>query len=189
MATTQCSVPASSPALAQPAALRSVSVRPATPVGRGPQSVGPGTTRRDSVRPGARPARMEGIAGVRPVRGGCSPEVAARPIAAVYRAPSAGAVPPPLRLTRRGRRVVAGLSIAIGLTIAAVTAAVELGEGGGGLQLADSSTVVVQSGDTLWSLAERLAPEEDPRAVVDAILDLNGLDSVALEPGQVLQVP
>jgi hypothetical protein len=25
--------------------------------------------------------------------------------------------------------------------------------------------------------------------VVDAILDLNGLDSVALEPGQVLQVP
>jgi nucleoid-associated protein YgaU len=165
-----------------------VSARPAMPAGRGPQWVGPGTTRRDSVRPGARPARMEGIAGVRPVRGGCSPEVAARPIAAVYRAPSVGAVPP-LRLTRRGRRAVAGLSIAIGLTIAAVTAAVELGEGGGGLQLAGSSTVVVQSGDTLWSLAERLAPEEDPRAVVDAILDLNGLDSVALEPGQVLQLP
>jgi nucleoid-associated protein YgaU len=96
---------------------------------------------------------------------------------------------PPLRLTRRGRRVIAGLSISIGLTIAAVTAAVELTGGDGGLQLAGSSSVVVEQGDTLWGLAEVLAPEEDPRAVVDAIVDLNDLDGVALVPGQVLQLP
>jgi hypothetical protein len=188
MASQQRSVPASSPAPAQSVALRLMPARPVAPVGRGPQSGAP-VNRRDPVRPGVRPARMEGVAAARPVRGGCSFGVEARPAAAMRPTPRTGDVLPPLRLTRRGRRVIAGLSIAIGLTIAAVTAAVELGEGGGGLRLAGSSTVVVQSGDTLWSLAERLAPEDDPRAVVDAILDVNGLDSVALVPGQVLQLP
>ena len=28
---------------------------------------------------------------------------------------------------------------------------------------------VVQPGDTLWSIAARLAPDDDPRAVVDAL--------------------
>jgi Tfp pilus assembly protein FimV len=96
----------------------------------------------------------------------------------------------PIRLTERGRRVVAGLSIAIGLSIAAATVVtVQLGAPGHGLELAGSSTVVVQPGDTLWSLAEELAPEEDPRAVVDAIVDLNGLEDVDLLPGAVLQLP
>jgi nucleoid-associated protein YgaU len=164
--------------------------RPEVGAGRGPQASAPATGRRDPVRPGARPARLDGIAGARPVRGGCSPEVAVRPVAGVGRAPRVAVTPrSPLRLTRRGRRVVAGLSIAIGLTIAAVTAAVELTGGDGGLQLAGSSSVVVEPGDTLWSLAQALAPEEDPRAVVDAIVDLNELDGVALVPGQVLQLP
>ncbi|WP_222195449.1 LysM peptidoglycan-binding domain-containing protein [Modestobacter italicus] len=98
--------------------------------------------------------------------------------------------PAPLRLTERGRRVVAGLSVAIGLSIAAATVVVvELGGDHGGLRLAGSSTVVVQSGDTLWSIARDVAPEEDPRAVVDAIVELNGLDSVGLLPGAELQLP
>jgi Tfp pilus assembly protein FimV len=85
--------------------------------------------------------------------------------------------------------VVAGLSIAVGLAIAVITVSMGLGGGDGRLQLAGSSTVVVQSGDTLWSLAQELAPTEDPRAVVDAIVDLNGLDGVGLVAGQVLQLP
>ena len=92
-----------------------------------------------------------------------------------------------MRLTRRGRRVVAGLSIAIGVLVAVVTVAVEVG--GGGLELAGSSTVVVQPGDTLWSIAQDLAPQEDPRAVVDAIVDLNDLPDVGLVPGQLLELP
>jgi nucleoid-associated protein YgaU len=96
----------------------------------------------------------------------------------------------PLRLTERGRRVIAGLSIAIGLSIAAATVVtVQLDGEGDGLQLAGSSTVVVQPGDTLWSIARRLAPEEDTRAVVDAIVDRNGLDGVDLLPGAVLELP
>jgi LysM repeat protein len=78
--------------------------------------------------------------------------------------------------------------MAIGLSIAAVTVAVEVSSGGG-LQLAGSSTVVVQPGDTLWSLAQQLAPREDPRAVVDAIIDRNDMAGTELIPGQVLELP
>ncbi|OMQ16089.1 hypothetical protein A7K94_0204905 [Modestobacter sp. VKM Ac-2676] len=94
----------------------------------------------------------------------------------------------PLRLTRRGRRVVAALSVAIGLSVAAGTLAVVV-DAEPALQLAGASTVVVQPGDTLWSIAGSVAPEEDRRAVVDAILDRNGLDDVVLQPGQVLELP
>jgi nucleoid-associated protein YgaU len=182
MVSPQRSVPAVCLAPVQPRAARSLAARPVveepqTGAGRGPQSSAP-AARRDAVRRGARLARRDGLTGVRPVRGGgCASEVAPRK-----------ASPAPLRLTRRGRRVVAGLSMAIGLGIAAVTVAVEVASGGG-LQLAGSSTVVVQPGDTLWSLAERLAPQEDPRAVIDAIVDLNGLAGTELLPGQVLDLP
>ena len=33
---------------------------------------------------------------------------------------------------------------------------------------------VVQPGDTLWSIATEIAPDRDPRAVVDALREANG---------------
>ena len=33
---------------------------------------------------------------------------------------------------------------------------------------------IVQPGDTLWSIATEIAPDDDPRAVVDALRDANG---------------
>jgi len=44
------------------------------------------------------------------------------------------------------------------------------------------TTVVAQSGDTLWSIAHRLAPKSDPRAVVDALAKSAG--SANVQPGQ-----
>lgn len=171
--------PAASPA--RPAAVCGQGVP-----GRGPLAVGQVPARRDPVRSGARPARSDGAAAGRPVRGGCAGE--ARPVVRVRRLPVTAHPPAPLQLTARGRRVVAGLSIAIGLSIAAGTVVtVELR--GSGLQLAGSETVVVRSGDTLWSIAGDVAPDEDRRAVVDAIVELNGLDSVDLLPGAELQLP
>jgi hypothetical protein len=38
--------------------------------------------------------------------------------------------------------------------------------------------VVVRQGDTLWSIAERLAPNSDPRAVVDALAATRGTSDV-----------
>lgn len=50
-------------------------------------------------------------------------------------------------------------------------------------------TVVVRPGDTLWSIARRIAPGRDPRGVVDAIVDANGVEAGSLVPGQTLVLP
>jgi LysM repeat protein len=50
-------------------------------------------------------------------------------------------------------------------------------------------SVVVEPGDSLWSIAERTAPSTDPREVVGRIRDLNGLRSNLIQPGEVLLVP
>ena len=47
--------------------------------------------------------------------------------------------------------------------------------------------VVVEPGDTLWSIAERVEPGRDPRPVVDALA--RQLGSSTLMPGQTLAVP
>jgi LysM repeat protein len=50
------------------------------------------------------------------------------------------------------------------------------------------STVTVEPGDTLWSIAQRAEPKSDPRLVVDHLRKVNHLDSVVLSPGQTLKV-
>lgn len=45
---------------------------------------------------------------------------------------------------------------------------------------------VVQPGDTLWSIAERVAPDQDPRPVVDELREING--GVELDVGDRLRV-
>lgn len=54
-----------------------------------------------------------------------------------------------------------------------------------------SRTVVVRvaTGDTVWSLAQRFAPGEDPRSVARRIEELNSLDGADLRVGQPLAVP
>ena len=52
-----------------------------------------------------------------------------------------------------------------------------------------SARYLVRQGDTLWSIAERVAPGEDPRPVVDALASANDLDPGTLFPGQLLVVP
>ena len=47
----------------------------------------------------------------------------------------------------------------------------------------------VLPGDTLWAVARRLAPEHDPREVVDQIRELNDLTSTELQAGQQLLLP
>lgn len=100
------------------------------------------------------------------------------------------AAPAPLRLTRRGRRVVVGLGLGVVVALSAAVGSVALGPSDGpALELAGRSTVVVHSGDTLWSIAQSLAPDADPREVVDALQEVNGLTDSSLVPGQVLQLP
>ena len=50
-------------------------------------------------------------------------------------------------------------------------------------------TVVVQPGDTLWSIAAAHYPGADPRERVDAIERLNGLSGPVIIPGATLELP
>ena len=48
----------------------------------------------------------------------------------------------------------------------------------------------VRSGDTLWSIAEQIGPEDtDVRTIVAEMKDLNDLESSLIRPGQNLLVP
>ena len=96
-----------------------------------------------------------------------------------------------LRLTRRGRRVLAFLASVpaiVALSIAIIS-------GGGALATSDSGAgaafekVTVMPGDTLWSIAESVAPQADPRDVVDAIMRLNALPSGSLDAGETIAIP
>lgn len=93
----------------------------------------------------------------------------------------------PLRLTRRGLVVViavTGLLAVLLLTVARLSA----GAAPSVPVAPVGSTVTVEPGDTLWSIAQRAEPRSDPRLVVDHLRKVNHLDSVVLSPGQTLKV-
>jgi hypothetical protein len=48
-------------------------------------------------------------------------------------------------------------------------------------------TVVVESGDTLWSIVSALAPGDDPRPLVDELSDARG--GAPLQPGERISLP
>jgi hypothetical protein len=92
----------------------------------------------------------------------------------------------PVRLTRRGVVVLtlAVLAVGAGLVLLAKLSAPEPG-----VAPPAPHVVTVQPGDTLWSIANRVAPGRDPRAEVAALERRNHLSSVDLLPGQRLRVP
>ena len=51
------------------------------------------------------------------------------------------------------------------------------------------TTVVVQPGDTLWSIAAAAYPSDDVRVRIDEIERLNGLHSPQIDVGEALQLP
>ena len=87
----------------------------------------------------------------------------------------------------RRRRVFAAL-LGLGLLLAGARVGTAFG---GNLAAAERlphvQQVVVEPGDSLWSIAERVAPNHDPRPIVDALSD--SLGSTALQPGMSLMVP
>jgi nucleoid-associated protein YgaU len=148
------------------------------------------------------------VSGVVPVRRGSArrvgslvePSVAAASVRS--RVESAGAVTRPvrvsrpalarrtpvrLRLTRRARRLAFVLAVGVGVALGSWLDS--LFGGSGDLRLAGDSSVVVRSGDTLWSIATSVAGDDDVRAVVDEIQRANGLRGADLVPGQVLVLP
>ncbi|MCI2958332.1 LysM peptidoglycan-binding domain-containing protein [Agromyces atrinae] len=95
-----------------------------------------------------------------------------------------------LRLTRRGRVVLTSLA-AVPVVAVALFAGLSAVPAVAGSSSADVSFryVTIEPGQSLWSLAESLAPTVDPRDVIAEITSLNGLSSSSLEPGQQIAVP
>lgn len=60
-------------------------------------------------------------------------------------------------------------------------------DGSPGGEIRPAAVYVVRPGDTLWDLAVALAPDRDPRLVVDALERSAG--GAALRPGQRIVVP
>jgi nucleoid-associated protein YgaU len=148
--------------------------RPATP-----------SATRQAARPAAR------VAAGRPA---VAPGIGVRPTLVLERPrPASGAHP--LRLTRRGRRlartlvVLAALVAALVLSVAGRSATSQAGDGAA---VPATTTVVVQPGQTLWSVARGLSADADVRETVARIQELNGLSGTAgntVRPGQQLVVP
>lgn len=107
---------------------------------------------------------------------------------------SAGTGSSRLRLTRRGRIVFTTLA-AFPLVIAALAFALNGGmaNASSGESRASLATVAeqvtVEGGQSLWELAETIAPSEDTREVVAQILYANDLKSADVYPGQQLAIP
>ena len=108
------------------------------------------------------------------------------------RTPRGQAANPPLRLTRRGRIVVA---VAAALVLAALSLVIA-----GAAQATNHpvsaraaqqnlAQVTVHPGQSLWSVAESADPNADTRVVIQQIIELNSLAGNTVFAGQRLWVP
>lgn len=93
-----------------------------------------------------------------------------------------------VRLTRRGRVTVTLLAlvlvIAAGFCFGRVSSRADSPH-----PSRAAHTVTVHAGETLWEVAQRVAPHVDPRLVVAVLERANRLSGPLVEPGQQLVVP
>jgi len=98
--------------------------------------------------------------------------------------------PSGVRLTRRGRLARTLLVLSLAVVLASVFG---LSAGAGTSDSVGAPTsfieVTVAPGDTLWSLASRMAGGADVRAMVDEIASVNALASADLQAGQKVRIP
>jgi hypothetical protein len=115
----------------------------------------------------------------------------AAPFPAAHRSMSIRQAPrPALVLTRRGRIFVGAVS-ALFLLMVVLFSGGLVADAGTSLEDQGRATgvVVVQQGESLWQIAQTIAPQSDPRETVIAIRELNGLGESTVVPGQSIVVP
>ena len=98
----------------------------------------------------------------------------------------------PLRLTRRGRVVVALAAALLVTMVSLLLAGVAQATNDGPSPRAARENlvqVIVRPGQSLWSVAESADPDQDTRAVIQQIIDLNSLNDETVFAGQQLWVP
>jgi len=106
-------------------------------------------------------------------------------------APQALVAPAAFRITRRGRLVLVALVVALAFAVISLgQAALSPQAQAGSESSSDASrTWVVQPNETLWSIAEQVDPDADPRETVARIVSMNDLPDSAVLVGQEIHVP
>lgn len=95
-----------------------------------------------------------------------------------------------VRLTRRGRLVLSTLTLLLVVTAGVLLTGGGLARAGsGGTPQPELIRVTVAPGETLWAIAQRVAPDQDPREVIADIMDLNAMSASGVRAGQVLLLP
>lgn len=97
-----------------------------------------------------------------------------------------------IRLTVRGRRALAtvvALPVVVAVSMAIIGGGSALASRDAGAASGTFDSVTVSAGESLWSIAQEVAPTADPRDVVDAIVRLNALDGATVAAGQRLSIP
>ena len=98
--------------------------------------------------------------------------------------------PSGIRLNRRGRLARTFVVLSLAVVLASIFG---LKAGAGTTQSVGAPTsfieVTVAPGDTLWSLASRMADGGDVRAMVDEISSVNSLSTAELKAGQKVRIP
>jgi hypothetical protein len=103
-------------------------------------------------------------------------------------------IAPRLRMTARGRRALAILVAAPVLATGVLAGGGVIGGALAGAvasssaQTAEFEHITVMPGQSLWQIAQSIAPEADPRDVIAEIELLNGIGG-AIQPGELLAIP
>lgn len=92
---------------------------------------------------------------------------------------------PGLRLTRRGRILV----VLVGAAVLFVAFSIGRVSGRAATPPPPVRAVVVHPGETLWQLAQQVAPNQDPRVTVAQLVALNHLPGPAVTAGEQVLVP
>ena len=95
----------------------------------------------------------------------------------------------PIRLTSRGRAAVFFLLAVVTLLLVMIAVGGTSADASATKGGPATASVVVQAGDSLWSIAKSLQPNGDPRSMMQTLAELNGLQGADLTPGQQLIVP
>lgn len=96
----------------------------------------------------------------------------------------------PVHLTRRGRATLLALLVAVLLAAFSLgranTQAAGVANDG---PVPTVGQITVEPGESLWAVARRVAPRNDPREVMAQIVRLNDLTDSQLQVGQQLLLP
>jgi LysM repeat protein len=96
----------------------------------------------------------------------------------------------PVALTRRGQWVVVALAVLAAFLLLSLGQVAAQAIGHDAVEGSPTQgTWVVQPGETLWSIAERVDPGTDPRETVARLVAINDLPDSSVQVGQELQIP